>query len=126
MTEIWNYPKMGIPFKEGEYYFYSYNTGLQNQNIIYMKKELDRRGRSIFLDPNKFSEDGTVALSAFSVSNDSKYVAYGISRGGSDWKEFFIRELKQGRTLRTTWNGLNFPESHGIRMVFSTARFDEP
>ncbi|MCK4749808.1 MAG: S9 family peptidase, partial [Bacteroidales bacterium] len=61
MTEIWNYPKMSTPFKEGDLYFYSYNTGLQNQSIIYMKKSLEDEGE-VFLDPNGFSDDGTVAL----------------------------------------------------------------
>ncbi len=98
MTEIWNYPKMGTPDKEGDYYFYSYNSGLQNQSIIFMKRNLDSEGE-VFLDPNTFSDDGTVALSAFNVSNDSKYVAYGISRGGSDWREFFVRDIESGTDL---------------------------
>jgi len=89
MTEIWNYPKMGTPFKEGDLYFYSYNTGLQNQNIIYMKKNLEEEGE-IFLDPNGFSEDGTVALAGLSFSNDHMYAGYGISKGVSDWRVFFV------------------------------------
>ena len=68
LTEIWDYPKMGIPNKEKDLYFYSYNTGLQNQSVIYKKKNPDADGE-VFLDPNSFSEDGTVALSAFSVSS---------------------------------------------------------
>jgi prolyl oligopeptidase len=98
MTEIWNYPKMGTPFKEGDLYFYSYNTGLQNQDIIYKKKNLDEEGE-VFLDPNTFSEDGTVALAGLSISNDHRYAAYGISKGGSDWREFFIKEVATGTDL---------------------------
>ena len=71
MTEIWNYPKMGVPHREGNLYFYSFNTGLQNQSVIYMKKGLDSEGE-VILDPNTFSKDGTVALSAFSESRDTK------------------------------------------------------
>ena len=94
MTEIWNYPKMGTPFKEGDLYLYSYNTGLQNQSILYMKKSLEEEGE-VFLDPNSFSEDGTVALAGLSFSNDHKYAAYGISKGGSDWREFFIKDVEK-------------------------------
>jgi prolyl oligopeptidase len=98
MTEIWNYPKMGTPFKEGDLYFYSYNTGLQNQSIVYKKKSLDEEGE-VFLDPNSFSDDGTVALAGLSFSNDHRYAAYGISKGGSDWREFYVKEVATGDDL---------------------------
>lgn len=99
MTEIWNYPKMSTPFKEGDLYFYSYNTGLQNQNIIYKKKSLEEEGE-VFLDPNTFSEDGTVALAGLSFSRDHQYAAYGISKGGSDWREFFVKNINTGEDLQ--------------------------
>ncbi len=125
MTEIWNYPKMGTPDKEGDYYFYSYNTGLQNQSIIYLKKDLAGEGK-VFLDPNAFSEDGTVALSAFSVSNDTKYVAYGISRGGSDWQEFFIRDIDSGEDLDDHLEWIKFSGVAWFKDGFFYSRYDEP
>jgi prolyl oligopeptidase len=125
MTEIWNYPKMGVPEKEGDYYFYTYNTGLQNQSVVYLKKQLDAKGE-VFLDPNTFSGEGTVALSGFSVSNNTNYVAYGISRAGSDWREFFIREVGSGKDLN---DHLKWIKSSGISWFgdgFFYSRFDAP
>ena len=125
MTEIWNYPKMGTPGKEGDYYFYSYNTGLQNQSIIFMKRYLDSEGE-VFLDPNTFSDDGTVALSAFNVSNDSKYVAYGISRGGSDWREFFVRDIESQTDLEDHLKWIKSSGAAWYKDGFYYSRFDEP
>jgi prolyl oligopeptidase len=125
LTEIWNYPKMGQPNKEKDYYFYSYNTGLQNQSVIYIKQSLDEEGR-IFLDPNTFSEDGTVALSSFSVSNDARYAGYGISRGGSDWREFFIRDIETGEDLDDHLEWIKFSGMSWYKDGFFYSRYDEP
>ncbi|TRY84476.1 hypothetical protein DNTS_035828 [Danionella cerebrum] len=80
MTELYDYPKYSCPFKRGNRYFHFYNTGLQNQSVLYMQESLDA-DPSVFLDPNTFSEDGTVAL------RDGEYLAYGTSASGSDWVE---------------------------------------
>ncbi|MEN8230373.1 MAG: prolyl oligopeptidase family serine peptidase, partial [Bacteroidota bacterium] len=125
MTEIWNYPKMGTPGKEGDYYIYSFNTGLQNQNILYFTKDLNGEG-SVLLDPNTLSDDGTVALSDFSVSNDSKYVAYGISRGGSDWKEFFVKEIETGKKLDDHLEWIKFSGMAWYKDGFFYTRYEEP
>lgn len=125
LTEIWNYPKMGQPNKEGQYYFYSFNTGLQNQGVIYIKKNLDDEG-TVFLDPNTFSDDGTVALSSFSVSNDAKYAGYGISRGGSDWNEFFIRDIETGEDLDDHLKWIKFSGMSWYGDGFFYSRYDEP
>ena len=125
MTEIWNYPRMGTPFKEGDLYFYSYNTGLQNQSIIYMKKSLDEVGE-VLLDPNGFSEDGTVALAGLSFSNDHKYVAYGISKGGSDWREFFIKDVATGEDLNDHIEWIKNSGVSWFKNGFFYTRFDAP
>ncbi|MCD4710268.1 MAG: prolyl oligopeptidase family serine peptidase [Bacteroidales bacterium] len=125
MTEIWNYPKMGTPLKEGDLYFYSYNTGLQNQSIIYMKKSLEEEGE-VFLDPNGFSEDGTVALAGLSFSNDHKYVAYGISKGGSDWREFFIKDIATGSDLEDHIEWIKNSGVSWYKNGFFYTRFDTP
>ena len=125
MTEIWNYPKMGTPFKEGDHYFYTYNTGLQNQSILFMKRNLEDEGE-VFLDPNGFSEDGTVALAGFSVSNDHKFAAYGISKGGSDWREFYVKEVETGEELG---DHIQWIKNSGISWYkegFYYTRYDTP
>ncbi len=125
MTEIWNYPKMGLPFKEGELYFYFHNTGLQNQDILYMKQDLDGEG-TVFLDPNTLSEDGTVALSVLKASNDHHYLAYGISRAGSDWQEFYVMEIPSGKQLADHLEWVKFSDIAWYRDGFFYTRYDTP
>ncbi|MDR0394436.1 MAG: prolyl oligopeptidase family serine peptidase [Tannerella sp.] len=92
LTDLTNYEKIGMPFKKhGKYYYYK-NDGLQNQSVLYVKETLDGEA-SVLLDPNKLSDDGTVALSGISFSNDGKYMAYTISRSGSDWREIYVMDL---------------------------------
>ena len=96
LTDLTNYEKIGIPYKKnGNYYFFK-NDGLQNQSVLYVKETLDGDAE-VLLDPNKLSEDGTVALSGFSFSNDGKYMAYTISRSGSDWREIYVIDLSTGK-----------------------------
>ncbi|MBQ8673147.1 MAG: S9 family peptidase [Bacteroides sp.] len=98
LTDVVNYEKVGTPFKKhGKYYFYK-NDGLQNQNVLYVQETLDAEPR-VFLDPNKLSEDGTVALTGLSFSHDAKYAAYTISRSGSDWTEIYVMDAESGKLL---------------------------
>lgn len=98
LKQLANYEKIGVPFKKhGRYYFYK-NDGLQNQYVIYTTDRLDGEPR-VFLDPNKLSSDGTVALKSISFSNDGKYLAYAISRSGSDWQEFYVMDVETGNLL---------------------------
>lgn len=98
LREVANYERVGMPFERcGKWYVYA-NDGLQNQSVLYQMDSLGAP-RRIFLDPNKLSDDGTVALKDVSFSNDGKYVAYVISRSGSDWEEIFVREMATGRLL---------------------------
>ncbi|OCT78208.1 prolyl endopeptidase [Xenopus laevis] len=84
MTELYDYPKYSCNFKKGNRYFYFYNSGLQNQRVLYVQDSLKDEPR-VFLDPNTFSEDGTVALQGYTFSEDGEYFAYGLSASGSDW-----------------------------------------
>lgn len=125
LTEIWNYPKMGNPVKKKDIYFYSFNSGLQNQSVIYKKNSLDEEG-TVFLDPNTLSADGTVALSTFSVSNDAKYVGYGISRAGSDWNEFFVRDIASGKDLDDHLKWIKFSGISWYKDGFFYSRYPQP
>jgi len=98
LTELWNYERFGSPFKAGKHYFFSRNDGLQNQSVVYVADSLNGTPR-VLMDPNKLSADGTVALNETSVSNDGKWYAYSISKGGSDWQEFYVRNVETGQDL---------------------------
>ena len=99
LKEVSDYEKIGVPVKHknGKWYFYR-NDGLKNQSVLY---EMDSPGSEarVFLDPNTLSEDGTVALKGTYFSNDGKYMAYSISRSGSDWQEFYVMDVKTGELL---------------------------
>lgn len=98
MMKLQNYEKMGIPFKHhGKYFFYK-NNGLQNQSVLYEMDSLDGTPREV-LDPNKLSDDGTVALKSVDFSKDGRYMAYTISRSGSDWNEIYVKDMKVGKML---------------------------
>ncbi|PSO49113.1 MAG: S9 family peptidase [Cyanobacteria bacterium SW_9_44_58] len=95
LTELWDYEKYGIPFKKGERYFYLKNDGLQNQSVLYTLKQLDEEPQ-VLIDPNQFSEDGTVALSGIAISDNGQFLAYGISKSGSDSQEWQVRNIETG------------------------------
>ena len=98
LTAVADYEKIGAPAKKhGKYYFYK-NDGLQNQSVLYVQDSLDGVAR-VMLDPNKLSADGTVALTGTSFSHDGKYMAYTISRSGSDWTEIYVIDTESGQTL---------------------------
>lgn len=98
LTELTDYEKYSSPFKKnGKYYFFK-NDGLQNQSVLYVQETLDAEAK-VVLDPNKLSDDGTVALSGISFSKDGKYLAYIISRSGSDWREIYVLDLATGQLL---------------------------
>lgn len=98
LTALTNYEKMGTPWKEEGKYYYFKNNGLQNQSVLYECDSLGGEAR-ILLDPNTLSEDGTVSLGSFAFSKDRKYLAYVISRSGSDWNEIYVMDTKTGDLL---------------------------
>ena len=125
LEELWNYPKVSTPWKEGGYYFFAKNDGLQNQSVYYMMKHLGEEPK-VILDPNKFSKDGTVALSNFSVSRDGKYLGYGISRAGSDWQEFFVKDIATGKDLPDHLQWIKFSGLSWYGDGFFYSRFRQP
>ncbi len=108
LTDLANYKKIGTPWLGYDNkYYYSANDGLQNQSVLYRKATLDSPAE-VFLDPNKLSNDGTVALTGLSMSPDGKYMAYTISRSGSDWTEIYVMDTATGKLLddHITWASL--------------------
>ena len=126
-TQLWNYEKFSIPFKEGGRYFFTRNDGLQNQNVLYTTKRIEEAAQ-VLLDPNTLSADGTVALSRYSVSPDGKYLAYALSSGGSDWNEYRIRDIETGRDLPDHIKWAKFTTAVWTKdsKGFFYGRFDEP
>jgi prolyl oligopeptidase len=98
LTELSNYEKIGAPFKKQNRYYFFKNDGLQNQSVLYVQETPDGEA-SVFLDPNKLSDDGTVALASISFSNDGKHMAYIVSRSGSDWREIYVMDVVSGDLL---------------------------
>jgi prolyl oligopeptidase len=135
LTKLWDYEKYGIPFKEGESlgdgsterYFYFKNDGLQNQSVLYTLKTLDAQPR-VLLDPNKLSEDGTIALAGLSISEDGKLLAYGLSASGSDWQEWKVRDVETGEDLQDQLNWIKFSGASWTHdhKGFFYSRYDEP
>lgn len=101
LEALYNYPKISAPFRRGEMYFFSKNDGLQNQSVWYMQKGLNGKPE-LLIDPNKLSADGTSALAGFALSKDGKYLNYGISKGGSDWRELHVMEVATRKVLPDT------------------------
>jgi len=127
LTSLWNYERYGLPFQKGGRYFFSKNDGLQNQSVIYTSPNLDGEATVLF-DPNTFSEDGTVSLSRYVVSPDGKYAAYAISKSGSDWVEWKVREVATGKDLKdhVQWSKFSSASWSKDGKGFYYGRFAEP
>ena len=127
LTNLYNYPRTSVPIKRGGRYFFTFNSGLQNQPSLYVQNAVDERPR-LLINPNILSEDGTAALTAFFVDDGGTRVAYGISRSGSDRQEFFVRDVASGSDLPDRLRWLKFasiawtPEAD----AFYYTRFPEP
>jgi len=107
LTKLWDYEKLSAPFTEGDYIYFFKNDGLQNQSVMYRKKGEDGEAE-VFLDPNKFSEDGTTSLGGLSFSKDGKKFAYAISEGGSDWRKIIIMNAENKEILGDTIKDVKF------------------
>ncbi|QED38407.1 S9 family peptidase [Antarcticibacterium arcticum] len=118
LTTLWNYEKLGAPFIEGDYTYFYKNDGLQNQYVIYRKKG-ENDEAEIFLDPNKFSEDGTTSLGGLSFSDSGKMAAYAISEGGSDWRKILImdaesRDIVEDTLIDVKFSGISWKGDEGF------------
>ncbi|HYN26247.1 MAG TPA: prolyl oligopeptidase family serine peptidase [Pyrinomonadaceae bacterium] len=120
LEKLFNYPKYSAPSRRGEYFFFTKNDGLQNQSVWYVQKGLDGTPE-VLIDPNKFSADGTSRLGTFSLSKDGKMVVYGISKGGSDWQEYFVMDVsaKQTQSDKVEWVKVSGAEWAGSGFYYS-------
>ncbi|MEG4212627.1 prolyl oligopeptidase family serine peptidase [Microcoleus sp. S13_B4] len=127
LTQLWDYEKYGIPFKEGDRYFYYKNDGLQNQSVLYTLTSLDGEPK-VLIDPNTLSEDGTVALGGVAISEDGKHMAYGLSTSGSDWQEWKVRDIETGADLSDHLKWVKFSGASWTHdgKGFFYSRYDEP
>jgi prolyl oligopeptidase len=98
LTELWDYAKMGTPWRVSDRYFFTRNDGLQNQSVLFVQEGLEGDPR-ILLDPNTLSEDGTIALGAIVISDDATMMAYSLSESGSDWRSWHVRNIDTGDDL---------------------------
>ena len=127
VSKLWDYEKFGVPRKEGGRYFFSKNSGVQNQSVIYTMAKLGDEPTEL-LDPNKLSDDGTVALSSYAISKDGKYMAYALSTSGSDWIDWHVKTVATGIDLtdQVKWSKFSgaswTPDSKG----FFYSRYDAP
>ncbi|WP_299108561.1 prolyl oligopeptidase family serine peptidase [uncultured Winogradskyella sp.] len=128
LTKLWNYEKIGSPFKEGDYTYFYKNDGLQNQYVIYRYKTgNDPSAAEVFLDPNTFKEDGTISLGGTSFSKDGKTLAYSISEGGSDWRKILImntetKEIVEDTLVDIKFSGMSWYKNEG----FYYSSYDKP
>ncbi|TYH87522.1 hypothetical protein ES332_D01G123000v1 [Gossypium tomentosum] len=107
ITKLFDHPRYEVPFKRGNKYFYFHNTGLQAQNVLYVQDSLEGEAQ-VLLDPNSLSEDGTVSLSSLSVSEDAKYLAYGLSSSGSDWVTIKVMRVEDKSAEPDTLSWVKF------------------
>lgn len=126
LTELWNYEKYSAPFVRGKYTYFFKNDGLQNQSALY--RQLGEDGDiELFLDPNKFSKDGTTSLAGINFSEDGSLVAYQISEGGSDWRKVIVLDVDSGKMIGDTlmdvkFSGLSWKKNEG----FYYSSYDKP
>lgn len=125
LTQIWDFPKYSSPFKEGDWYYFFKNEGLQNQSILYRQKGLNGNPE-VFLDPNKLSEDGTASLASLEFSKDHKLCAVGVAQSGSDWNELFVLDVEtmEKRTDKIEWVKFSGATWKGNGFFYS--RYDAP
>jgi len=126
LEKIWNYEKVSSPIKHGDYYYFYKNTGLQNQYVFYRTKDL-KEDAEVFIDPNKFSDDGTVSLAGVYFTKDGSLIAYQISEGGSDWRKVIVKNTETNEIIEDTlidvkFSGVSWKGNEG----FYYSSYDKP
>src|SRR5437899_4917818 len=127
LTEVWDYERFGVPFKEGGRYFFSKNAGLQNQNVIYTTTNFSGTSREL-LDPNLLAKDGTIALGGLDVTDDARLMAYGLATAGSDWQQWKVRDVETGKDRQDLVDWVKFSNGSWKKdgSGFFYSRYDKP
>jgi prolyl oligopeptidase len=98
IEKVFNYPKYSAPFRNGEWFYFYKNDGLQNQSVLYRQKGLNGEATEV-IDPNKLSKEGTTRMTVFNLSKDGSYAVVGLSEGGSDWQTYYVRDMNSDKNL---------------------------
>ena len=127
LTEVWNFERYGFPIERRGSYFYTHNDGLQNQSPIYVSHGL-QGSKKLLLDPNQLSEDGTVSLAEWKLSDDGRWLAYGVADGGSDWRTWRVRDTVSGKDTSDEVRWVKFSDVAWTtdNAGFFYSRYDEP
>jgi prolyl oligopeptidase len=127
LTEIWDYERFGVPFKEGGRYFFSKNSGLQNQNVLYTTTNFSETPREL-LDPNLLAKDGTIAVGGLDVTDDAGLMAYGLATAGSDWQQWKVRDVRTGKDRPDLLDWVKFSNASWKKdgSGFFYSRYDKP
>jgi len=127
LTELWDFEKFGLPVQRDDRYFYTRNDGLQNHAVLYTQRGIHGTPQ-VVLDPNEFSDDGSVALAGWEPSENGKLMAYATSDSGSDWREWFVQTVQTGLKHSDHLKWVKFSGAawtHDNRGFFYS-RYDEP
>ncbi len=127
LTEVWDYERFGVPFKDAGRYFFSKNAGLQNQNVIYTTTNFSGTPREL-LDPNLLAKDGTIALGGLDVTIDARLMAYGLATAGSDWQQWKVRDVETGKDRQDLVDWVKFSNASWKKdgSGFFYSRYDKP
>jgi len=127
MTQLFSYERFGVPKKKGSRYFYSRNTGLQNQNVLYVREGLSGAPRML-IDPNTWSADGATALAEWVPSEDGKRVLYSVQEGGTDWRVVKVLDADTGTVMADEVRWVKFSSLDWAKdgSGFFYSRFPEP
>lgn len=127
LTDLWDYAKAWAPLRKGSRYFQLRNSGLQNQDVLYVMESVEDEGR-VLLDPNMLSSDGTVALVSWAISNDGRFLAYATSESGSDWMTWRVRDVDSEADTPDVVEWSKFSTASWLHdsSGFFYARYDEP
>jgi prolyl oligopeptidase len=125
ITELSNYPRTSAPYRQGDYYFFTKNDGLQPQSVYYFQKGINGTPE-VFIDPNKMNAAGTTAVSLAGFSNDRKYVAYTVNESGSDWQTVYVKDVAGNKVLTDKLDWVKFSGAAWVNDGFFYSRYEEP
>ncbi len=125
LTKLWDFERFGCPIKGGDFHYFFKNDGLQNQSVLFRQAD-QGEDAELVLDPNGFSEDGTIALGGISLNKEGTLLAYLVSEAGSDWHSIRVKDLISGKTLPDRIEWVKFSGVSWAGKGFYYSRFPKP